>query len=373
MVKRIVIAFSDSGGGHRSGGEAIMEALSAQYGERVQVTMVDVLKRYAPPPVNRTPVWYPHIIRYGAPLWGASFWLTNGPARTRFINTLVWPYVRRGARRFLRDFASDVVVSVHPLLVDPLLRACQPSGTPFVTVVTDLVSGHVWWYHRNTDLCLVPTEPGREAALRCGIAPERVAVTGLPVAARFSVPPGDKAGLKAKLGWRPARPTVLVVGGGEGMGPVFKIARAVAQSGLNCDLAIVAGRNQALFNQLQGTHWELPAHIYGFVHNMPDMMRAADVLVTKAGPGTLSEAFNAGLPMILYNHVPGQEAGNVGYVVTQGAGVWAPRPQKVVAALRHWLGDEADPCVLQQMAANARRLARPNAAREIAQRVWALV
>ncbi len=72
---------------------------------------------------------------------------------------------------------------------------------------------------------------------------------------------------------------------------------------------------------------------------MPDFMRASDCLITKAGPGTISEAFIAGLPMILYSYMPGQEDGNIDYVVNEGAGVWAPRPELVVSALRRWLND----------------------------------
>jgi 1,2-diacylglycerol 3-beta-galactosyltransferase len=96
---------------------------------------------------------------------------------------------------------------------------------------------------------------------------------------------------------------------------------------------------------------------------MPDFMRAADVLVTKAGPGTISEAFIAGLPMVLYARLPGQEDGNVDYVVDNGAGVWAPRPEAVVSVLRNWL---RHPDQRQQAAEACLRLARPRAARDIA-------
>jgi 1,2-diacylglycerol 3-beta-galactosyltransferase len=96
---------------------------------------------------------------------------------------------------------------------------------------------------------------------------------------------------------------------------------------------------------------------------MPDFMQAADILVTKAGPGTISEALNAGLPMLLYSRLPGQEDGNVTYVVSEGAGLWTPRPEAIVAALRDWL---AVPEQRQQAAAACRRLARPMAARQIA-------
>ncbi len=108
----------------------------------------------------------------------------------------------------------------------------------------------------------------------------------------------------------------------------------------------------------------MPTKIYGFVREMPQFMQAADMLVTKAGPGTISEAFIAGLPLILYSRMPGQEEGNVSYVVDKGAGVWAPESYQVVDTLRNWL---SDPDELRRVAINSESLARPQASRRIAE------
>jgi len=128
-------------------------------------------------------------------------------------------------------------------------------------------------------------------------------------------------------------------------------------------LAIITGRNKVLRGHLERRRWGLPVRIYGFVNEMPAMMRAADILVTKAGPGTISEAFIAGLPMVLYSKMPGQEDGNVSFVVDTGAGVWAPEPEETVEALRRWL---VHPAEREKAADVCRRLARPEASRQIA-------
>jgi 1,2-diacylglycerol 3-beta-galactosyltransferase len=103
---------------------------------------------------------------------------------------------------------------------------------------------------------------------------------------------------------------------------------------------------------------------------MPDLMNAADMIVTKAGPGTISEAFVAGLPIILYSRMPGQEDGNIDYVVDKGAGVWAPRPIDVVETLQQWL--EA-PSERQRVAAISKSLARPDASMDIAGEIIKIV
>ncbi|HEX9388624.1 MAG TPA: glycosyltransferase [Anaerolineales bacterium] len=103
--------------------------------------------------------------------------------------------------------------------------------------------------------------------------------------------------------------------------------------------------------------------IYGFTRDMPDFMRASDFIVTKAGPGTIAEALNAELPIILYAKLPGQEDGNVTFVEEEGAGAWAPTPQDVVRTLTRWI---SRPEERKKVIENCRRAGRPEAARTIA-------
>ncbi len=359
----ILFLYSDTGGGHRSAAEAIMEAVFLEFGDQISTEMVDIFKEYAPRPLNRVPDLYPHMVRVPQ-AWGLGYRLSNGPHRARLITASAWPYVRSSIRNLVKQHPSDLIVSVHPLGAAPVLRALGRSNRPpFITVVTDLVTTHALWYHRRADLTIVATEAARQRALMSGLDPRQVEVIGLPVADRFCQPAGDREALRQKWGWPQDRPLILLVGGGEGMGPLEKVARAIGGAGLPVSLAVITGRNQALKARLEDMTWPIPTFIYGFVREMPDFMRAADVLVSKAGPGTISEALIAGLPIILYSRLPGQEDGNVSYVVSEGAGMWAPQPEQIVAVLRDWVNH---PELRQQAVAACRRLARPHAARQIA-------
>ncbi len=358
----ILFLFSDTGGGHRSAAEAIIEALHLEYEDRVSTEMVDFFKEYGPVPLNRMPELYPRMVRIPR-AWGLGYRLSDGQRRARLFSASLWPYVRRATRMLVAHHPSDLIVSVHPLANANLLRALGPQRPPFAIVVTDLVTTHALWFDRRAELCLVPTQPACERALQHGLSPRRVRVVGLPVADRFRLPPGDRRDLRAQLGWPQDLPVILLVGGGEGMGPVQEMAAAIDAAGLGATLAVIAGRNQELHTQLRRRQWSMPTFVYGFVDNMPDLMWAADILVTKAGPGTINEAFNAGLPLVLYSRLPGQEDGNVSYVVSEGAGVWAPDARQLVATLRRWL---AQPSERQRAAEASRRLARPQAARQIA-------
>jgi 1,2-diacylglycerol 3-beta-galactosyltransferase len=154
------------------------------------------------------------------------------------------------------------------------------------------------------------------------------------------------------------------------MGPLYKIARTIATSVANTQLIVVAGRNTVLEQKLKAVAWEIPTQVHGFVSNMPELMGASDLLITKAGPGTISEAFIAGLPVIISSFIPGQEEDNVRYVLEHQAGVYAPDPEQIAVQVRELLrpGNE----ILQQMRGNAVALARPEAALNIAQRLQLL-
>jgi 1,2-diacylglycerol 3-beta-galactosyltransferase len=135
-------------------------------------------------------------------------------------------------------------------------------------------------------------------------------------------------------------------------------------------MAVVAGRNERLKERLEAEDWEVPTFIYGFERRLPEMMQAAALLVTKAGPSTITEAINAALPMVLYSRLPGQEDGNVTYVVREGVGLWAPGPERTAEAVTAWL---AQPKLLEIAAETCRRVARPNAAVDIADTVVELL
>ena len=358
----VTFLFSDTGGGHRAAAEAIIEAMQVEFGETVEVKMVDFLKDYAPPPFNHLPELYPELVR--APeLWGAMFDISDGRPQARIISSTFWPLVRRAAHRLVREHHSDMLVCVHPIANSFVLKALGTHHLPFITVVTDMVSTHALWFDKRADLIIVPTEMARQNALQYGMLPERVTLVGQPVSQRCSAPLGDKSLLRQHLGWPQDKVTVLLVGGGEGMGPLAETARAIDESGLDVSMVIVAGRNSKLEKELTEQACENPTTVYGFTREMPDFMRAADFIVTKAGPGTIAEALIADLPIILYAKLPGQEDGNVDFVVSEGVGVWAPEPLMVVRALTRWI---CRPIERRKVIDNCRRAARPDASRQIA-------
>lgn len=362
---KILFLFSDTGGGHRSAAEALIEALNLEFPGRFDTEMVDIF-RHAPSPLHLAIPTYPMFAQVPS-IWEISYSIFDGRRRVIIANSVLTPYVRQYYEQLIEEHPSDVIVSCHPVpissFIDILEEKERSKRPPFITVVTDLVTTPAFWYDKRADKIVVPTELARVRGLKLGMRPEQCEVIGLPVADRFCHPGADRRAIRERLGWPQDLPMIVIVGGGEGMGPIGKNALAIDKARLPAGLAVVCGRNKRLKDRMQKHEWSIPAYIYGFVREMPDFMSAADVLVTKAGPGTISEAFISGIPLLLYSRMPGQEDGNVAYVMEEGAGIWAPQPHLVVQALRDWL---YSPEKLAEAGKAALRLAKPEAARQIA-------
>lgn len=368
---RVVILTADTGGGHRSVSEALVEAFQ-EIGQN-DVMMMDVFK-YVPPPWNQIPKFYLPTINRASRAWSASYRLFNTRAAgSVYMRGLIDPLTRFGMRRLYRERQPSLVISTHPLFqfVPAKILHKQLPGVPFVTMVTDFASAHRWWFTPETELCLLPSEELRPLALAHGVAAKNIYVTGLPVHRAFSLNRYvTRQEARAALGVAD-RTTLLLVGGGEGMGALEAMALAVERELPEMQMLIVAGRNQKLLEKLSARQWVGPTHVYGFVRNMPQLMRAADVIVTKAGPSTLSEALICGLPILLSGFVPGQEEGNVKFVLDHKTGHILETPETDLApALQQMMAN--DGAGLAELAQNAYALGKPDAAREAVRLVMQL-
>ncbi len=364
--KRILILMSDTGGGHRSAAEAIADALQREFPGRYDVTIADAIARSAWYPFNHMAEWYLPVVTYGEYWWGKGFHTTNRRPVIRGAQPLLDLMMGYKLRRLVRENAPDLVVSVHPLLTGMARRAVGAvrPDVPFVVVVTDLFDPHGVWFDPNANLTLVATGGADTTARRYGVPAEKIRVVGQPVSLKFLARGRSKAEERADLGLAPEQTTVLLVGGGEGMGKLYEIARSIAEARVPVQLVVIAGRNKGLREKLLATEWEIPVVVQGFVTNMPEWMRASDVLITKAGPGTIMEGLACGLPILLSGYLPGQEAGNVTFVEQSGVGELCETPEEIARTLGEWVTPGSE--TLAQFSARARELARPGAALDIA-------
>ncbi len=323
---------------------------------------------YLPFPFDQGERSYPAVVNRARFLHAWLFHALNRPAMLRLLRAwLVWTGWSR-ANRLLRDYPAEVYVSCHPLfsqVLPPVICRLQYPAR-VAHVVTDLASGHAAHFAADLDACLVPTEQARRQALQHGLPPDKVILTGQPVWPNLRERMSGGAALRASLGLRNDLPVALMTGGGDGMGAVGPTARAIMRSALKLQLIVVCGRNEALRAELEATPARIPLRVLGFVNNMPELMGASDILISKSGTLTLCEGLLAGLPILMYDAIPGQEDGNVDYLTQHGAGVFCPTPRAVVDQLRAWLDD---PAQLARMREASLRLAQPDAAFNVAREI----
>lgn len=370
--KRVLILMADYGYGHRSAADAIAKALRETHGQDCTVEVVNPLDDPRAPALVRTQqANYDRLTREMPDLHNLGYQVSDFPLASNLIESAMTLLLFNVLRKIVLRHRPDVIVSTYlfyPAILSTVL-AVEKMRIPLVTVVTDLASAHNLWFYPRADLCLVPTQDVFESAVRAGLAPDRVVITGIPVDPDLAKGRHDLADLRTQLGWRPDVFTVLAVGSRR-VEHLYESVQALNHSALPLQLAVVAGGDDDLFRRLTKTMWRKETHLYNFVPDMAALTRAADCVVGKAGGLTITESLACGLPLVLVDAIPGQETGNAEYVLREGAADRAQSPDEVVDVMERWLADGM--ALYHTRTSNARRIGRPDAAYDVAEQVLQL-
>ncbi len=369
MVKRALFLISDTGGGHRSAANAIVAALDEIHHPNSFEHRIDDVAAHCSFPLTQLGWGYSTALRYAPPVYGALYYATNGRRRYKALVRFCEPLYRERLRDLFLNYRPDVIVSVHPLLNHAALRAradAKMQHVPIITVITDLGKVHESWLTPEADAVVVPAREVYERALSRGVLPQRLRMLGQPIHPKFDDVHGSKEELREQLGLPQKTFVTLLMAGGEGGGKLMPTTLALAKRRLPMHLVVVCGRNETLKSKMEDLAPSLgtPITVLGFTDKIPELMRTADLLVTKAGPGTLAEANAAQLPVVVYDYVPGQERGNVDFVRSNGIGeVALNSTAEVVRAVERLVKNEAR---VEQMRRNQELVAPKRNSRRIA-------
>jgi processive 1,2-diacylglycerol beta-glucosyltransferase len=294
---------------------------------------------------------------------------------------------RKKFTNLLKQFRPDAVLCTHyaPLETLSLLRqkavavgcdrrtsTASETATfterryrhPFiVSIVTDF-EAHALWMDPCVDLYCVAAEETKARLVARGAAAENVVATGIPIAAKFSSKP-DSRTVRKTLGLRDDQPVLLVLSGGFGMGPVAEILAELDKVPQPLQSVVVTGRNDDLRRKLATQNRKHPTHALGFAMNMHELMAVADLILTKPGGLTSSEALALGKPLFILNPIPGQEAANSDFLLERGAAAKVNRVEDLPFRIEQLLGSKK----LAGMARAAKALGRPKAAADICREV----
>jgi processive 1,2-diacylglycerol beta-glucosyltransferase len=359
------ILSANYGLGHKRVGEAIAAEWMAQTGGRVEI--VDYFARFTNPMSDAvTRFWYYQIVRFAPKIQG-RFYKLMGEIRpdSRFRRAVN----RQGMERLDRYLASerpDVVCCVHWTFAGTMsdLKIAGRTAVPCLTVITDYVS-HGEWLHPGVDRYCVPHDLMRDGLLARGIPSGRIAVSGLPIERKFQRPL-DRDVLMTRLGLTPGVPVILVMAGAYAtLGGVRDVAEVLAHFSRPVQALVVCSNAPRLRDRVRALAGRSPHlfRVFEYVSNVEDLMTVSDLLVTKAGGVTVSEALAKRLPMLLYRSIPGQEESNAEFLVERGAALAAKTPAEVRVALEELLAHPERLAAMRQVAAG---LSRPDAAGVVA-------
>ncbi len=372
--KRILVITGDAGFGHRSAAEAVQAAFEGAYGDQCEVILKNPLDHAdAPQFLQKSASDYDEIIETEPGLYRFAYDLSDAALPVALMEGGLVLFLLKAFRQMVLDLMPNLIITTYPIFQAPLTAAIDLEGLdlPVMTVVTDLVTVHHVWFHDKVTRITVPTDTVRGLALESGLTDEQVIETGIPVDPQIAALKDISVSeLREKMGWE-ADPTCLLVVGSPRVFELMEIMHALDEVDADLQFILVAGGNDALYEDFMAATWRHPARVYNFVETLPEMMRAADLVLCKAGGLITTESLASGLPMMIVNFLPGQEEGNVDYVVSHGAGALCDTPGNAVETLNVWL--EGDGVRLQQFAENAARAGRAKAAQKIAGEAWKLV
>jgi UDP-N-acetylglucosamine:LPS N-acetylglucosamine transferase len=377
-VPKILIISSDTGGGHRSAAAAIVAGVQKFFnGQSYAVRVVRAIEE-SHSITEKMVRLYNWLLRRKQHWMKYLYWAVNRfrPETREFFYNRTVGYVRDLFDRW----CPHVVVSVHPLTQHAIARVLKELGLadriPLITVVTDPCYGF-WrgWACNDVTLYLVASEEARQQLIDYGVAPERIKISGMPVHPKFQFPDEQAASAaRSALNLDPQKFTVFINAGWAGGGNIPQIFREFARGDLDVQAIFLAGRNEELRAEAEtlAAKAKFPIKVIGYSEHIEQLMRAANVMISKLGGLTTYEAFACHVPIIAdttTEPMP-QEAGAANLIETRGAGVLLSRAVDIVPVVRRMVEDTKH---YTAMRAATLGLAIPNATRHIVEEITSLI
>lgn len=367
-MKKILIAYATAGIGHKKAALAVKAALDEMALKDVEVKLIDALD-YTSPSFKRFYLQlYLFLVSKTPTLWGLSYYLTDNPimnllvARLRRINNR---FNSRPLMNLLVSWKPDVIISTH-FFASEVIGDMKKQGhleSQLITVVTDYRS-HAWWIADNTDLYVVASDDTKSDLIKWKVDESKIKVLGIPIEPTFSKPMDGKAILD-KNGLGDDRLTILVIGGGFGVGPIEEIVKIIESVSRPLQIITICGHNEELVKRLEAlkSGFNHKMIVLGFVNNVYEYMEIADLLISKSGGITVSESLAKELPMVVIAPIIGQETRNSSFLVSHGAAIKVDRIDGLKEALEKLT---AHPERLVEMRTRIQNIKKPAACYDVA-------
>lgn len=372
---KVIILSASTGGGHMSAAKAISEYLSEK---GIETEIIDTLK-YISPILNKTITeTYEFLAKKSPKLWKLMYNSSNHRAINKVVSSSN-SLISRKLMPLLNNFEPDLIISTHPFATEMIskLKAINKTHTPLICVMTDYAP-HRTWISSGVDAYVVANENMIEPMEKMGVNPEIIHPFGIPVDEDF-FSEKNKENILKQMGLSPTLPTLLIMAGSCGFANMERIYKKLQKSNTEFQIIIITGKNPRLYNNMQHlisgseiekhhrfipkfkikhinlhnlrifkklipeksqkTEITKPTKIIYFTNEVSKYMAAADIIITKPGGLTISEALACNLPMALFDAIPGQEEENAEFLVSHNMAVKLDSKSENIDAIENLLND----------------------------------
>ncbi len=369
MHKKILLLSASAGAGHVRAAQALEKAFrESENGESSEVNHLDILNYTNKVFRHLYSKAYIDLVNKLPEVPGWVYDKLDKPWKNERRRLALDKLNTRPLVKLLRGYQPDLIVCTHflPAEIVSWLKAKERLSSRQVIIVTDF-DVHAMWLVHHYEHYFVALDEARAYLEALGIPPHKITVSGIPIDPVFSEPK-DKQEMRAKHGLAPDRTTILLSAGGFGVGSVDALITSLLPLQHRAQIVAICGRNEELKKRLTrlAARAKPDATVllkpFGYTNEMDELMAASDLVLGKPGGLTTSEALAKGLVFVIVNPIPGQEERNSDHLLEGAVAIRCNNLPTLSYKLDRLL---ADPDRFASMQKNARRMGRPNAAKEI--------
>lgn len=362
--KRIILMYISEVSGHHSATLAIEKALKILQPD-VEILNINAFNYTNPiseKVVNRL---YMAVIKRTPQIWD---YLYDNPAVVKKVENIknnIHKFNSPKLKNLFDKFKPDAVVCTQafPCGMVADFRKTYNSEISLVAVLTDYIP-HSYWIYDTVNYYITPSQEVSRRLIKKGVPADKIKPLGIPFDPKFNEDV-SKSEVIRKLDLNQSLPTLLIMGGGQGLGPIKTIVRSLEKAGKNFQELIVAGTNKKLYKSLKRRikKYKKKILLFEYVDNINELMSISNIIITKPGGVTTSEALAKRIPMIIVKPIPGQEESNTAYLTKEGAAIKLDRPEDINLVIEDLLTDRPK---LNRMREASGPISKPNASFDIA-------
>ncbi len=369
-AKRILLLYISQVSGHRHGAVAIQKSLKALNPD-CEIRSLNGFGYTYPLMEKIINTAYMGVIKRAPQIWEYLYDNPKVIKASQKIKENIHKSSHKKFKPLFDEFKPDAVVCTQAFPCGMVADYKKENNldVKVIGVLTDFAP-HLYWIHEGVDYYIVPFEDAKRRYVNEGIKEEKIKVFGIPIRKKFAEQLDRKA-IAHKLHLNIDTPTVLVMGGGQGLGPMKEAVKSLIGLNRSLQIIVIAGTNVKLLKWIKKAQTKTSKKIivYDYASNVDELMEISTLIISKPGGMTTSECLAKGLPMVVIDPIPGQEERNSDFLVKNGIAIRVDDKKKIAEGVQMLL---SNPAKLRSMREAALTFGRPHAADDIARLVLSI-